>query len=97
MKLGNKILHLLEANGNQLGTMDIRRCFKTYLKETVTATIKALVEAERIYWVGLLNVRMPKRKTIYMPPGIYPVTILEMMYPSRKYRIVITPDGKKPK
>jgi hypothetical protein len=36
-----------------------------------------------------------KRKIVYLPPGIYPVTITEMMFPSRKFRIIITDDEKK--
>ena len=36
-------------------------------------------------------------KTVYLPPGIYPMTILGFMYPPDKYRIVITKDGKPPK
>ncbi len=39
---------------------------------------------------------MTKRKSVvYLPPGIYPTTILHGLYPGRD--IVITPDGKAPK
>jgi hypothetical protein len=124
-KLGNKIIHLLEANGNEMDVFEIIKHFKKYSAGTVFVTVQAMVDAQRMRYTtkpdikkGLkalrwlantgmplpkhlqitpTRVRMPKRKTVYMSPGIYPITILEELYPSRKYRIVITKDGKKPK
>ncbi len=37
------------------------------------------------------------RKIVYLPPGIYGVTMLELMYPSSEFRIIVRDLPKKKK
>lgn len=41
--------------------------------------------------------KKPRRKTVYLPPGIYPMTLLSMLYPADRYKLYVTKDGKPPK
>ena len=46
-------------------------------------------------FISGLRVRMPKRETVYIPPGIYGVGIMEIMFPPDKFRVIVTDDKKK--
>ena len=36
-----------------------------------------------------------KRQTVYIPPGIYGVGMMEILFPPDKFRVVVTDDKKK--